>query len=122
MREWLKPSRITWPTTIEGILDAATAVRVFSEFVRSLPPRFKVDVNVTPGTHASEEAVNKQLNDNRAAEKEKLWFPPLGIRKLLGMLSGRRILRFAYLPLRRWHSPLFVVRSGVRVASILSVN
>ena len=33
------------------------------KLLRSLPPRFKVDVNVTPGSHASEGAVNKQLND-----------------------------------------------------------
>ena len=33
------------------------------KLLRSLPTRFKVDVNVTPGTHASEAAVNKQLND-----------------------------------------------------------
>ena len=33
------------------------------KLLRSLPPRFKVSVNVTPGTHASEHAVNKQLND-----------------------------------------------------------
>jgi metal-sulfur cluster biosynthetic enzyme len=33
------------------------------KLLRSLPPRFKVDVHVTPGAHASEEAVNKQLND-----------------------------------------------------------
>ena len=33
------------------------------KLLRSLPPRFKVDVNVTPGTHAQESAVNKQLND-----------------------------------------------------------
>ena len=33
------------------------------KLLRSLPPRFKVDVNVTPGKHASEHAVNKQLND-----------------------------------------------------------
>ena len=33
------------------------------KLLRSLPSRFKVDVNVTPGTHASEAAVNKQLND-----------------------------------------------------------
>ena len=33
------------------------------KLLRSLPPRFKVDVNVTPGKHASEDAVNKQLND-----------------------------------------------------------
>jgi metal-sulfur cluster biosynthetic enzyme len=30
---------------------------------RALPPRFKVDVHITPGTHASEAAVNKQLAD-----------------------------------------------------------
>jgi metal-sulfur cluster biosynthetic enzyme len=33
------------------------------KLLRSLPERFKVDIMVTPGTHASEEAVNKQLND-----------------------------------------------------------
>ena len=33
------------------------------KLLRSLPPRFKVDVAITPGTHASEHAVNKQLND-----------------------------------------------------------
>ncbi|KAI9556948.1 hypothetical protein GHT06_016742 [Daphnia sinensis] len=31
--------------------------------LRSLPPRFKVEVNISPGSHASEEAVNKQLAD-----------------------------------------------------------
>ncbi|XP_022084029.1 MIP18 family protein CG7949-like [Acanthaster planci] len=33
------------------------------KLLRSLPPRFKVDVKITPGSHASEEAVNKQLAD-----------------------------------------------------------
>ena len=33
------------------------------KLLRSLPSRFKVDIRVTPGTHASEDAVNKQLND-----------------------------------------------------------
>jgi metal-sulfur cluster biosynthetic enzyme len=33
------------------------------KLIRSLPRRFKVDVFITPGTHASEAAVNKQLND-----------------------------------------------------------
>ncbi|KAK2554458.1 Cytosolic iron-sulfur assembly component 2B [Acropora cervicornis] len=37
------------------------AIRV--QLLRSLPDRFKVDVNVTPGSHASEDAVNKQLGD-----------------------------------------------------------
>jgi len=33
------------------------------KLLRSLPARFKVDIKVTPGTHASEGSVNKQLND-----------------------------------------------------------
>ena len=31
--------------------------------LRALPERFKVDIRVRPGTHQSENAVNKQLND-----------------------------------------------------------
>lgn len=33
------------------------------KLLRSLPPRFKVDVKIAPGTHESELAVNKQLAD-----------------------------------------------------------
>mgnify|MGYP003976080937 CR=1 FL=1 len=33
------------------------------KLLRSLPKRFKVRVSITPGTHAQEHAVNKQLND-----------------------------------------------------------
>ena len=33
------------------------------KLLRSLPARFKVDVNVTPGKHAQEGQLNKQLND-----------------------------------------------------------
>uniref|UniRef100_A0AAY5K531 MIP18 family-like domain-containing protein n=2 Tax=Esox lucius TaxID=8010 RepID=A0AAY5K531_ESOLU len=33
------------------------------KLLRSLPERFKIDVRITPGTHASEDAVNKQLAD-----------------------------------------------------------
>ncbi|CAM9694413.1 unnamed protein product, partial [Phaeothamnion confervicola] len=33
------------------------------KLLRSLPPRFKVTVEIAPGTHASEAAVNKQLAD-----------------------------------------------------------
>ncbi|EDW79888.1 uncharacterized protein Dwil_GK17777 [Drosophila willistoni] len=33
------------------------------KLLRSLPTRFKVTVEITPGTHASELAVNKQLAD-----------------------------------------------------------
>jgi hypothetical protein len=31
--------------------------------LRALPPRYKVDIRVREGTHQSEKAVNKQLND-----------------------------------------------------------
>jgi len=31
--------------------------------LNSLPERFKVDINVIPGSHASEDQVNRQLND-----------------------------------------------------------
>jgi len=33
------------------------------KLLRSIPARFKVTVNIEPGTHASEHAVNRQLND-----------------------------------------------------------
>ena len=33
------------------------------KLLRSLPSRFKVDVLIEQGTHQSEQAVNKQLND-----------------------------------------------------------
>jgi metal-sulfur cluster biosynthetic enzyme len=33
------------------------------KLLRSLPRRFKVFVEITPGTHQSEDAINKQLND-----------------------------------------------------------
>ena len=33
------------------------------KLLRSLPPRFKVDIFVEPGSHVSEAQVNKQLND-----------------------------------------------------------
>ena len=33
------------------------------KLLRSLPRRFKVTVRINPGTHASELAINRQLND-----------------------------------------------------------
>ncbi len=33
------------------------------KLLRSLPPRFKIDIALAPGSHATEAAVNKQLND-----------------------------------------------------------
>lgn len=37
------------------------AIRV--QLIRSLPSRFKVHVKIAPGTHVSEQAINKQLAD-----------------------------------------------------------
>jgi len=52
---------------------------------RALPQRFRIDIKVRPGTHQSENQVNKQLNDKErvaaAVENEAL----LGV--LNGMLS-----------------------------------
>merc|ERR1711991_1016749 len=46
------------------------------KLLRSLPGRFKLSININPGTHASEKAVNKQLNDKErvqaALENERL--------------------------------------------------
>ncbi|KAL2901194.1 Protein AE7, partial [Bienertia sinuspersici] len=44
------------------------------KLMRSLPSRYKVDIRVAPGTHATEAAVNKQLNDKErvAAALENL--------------------------------------------------
>ena len=36
--------------------------------LRSLPPRFRVDIRIKPGTHQSEHAVNKQLNDKERVQ------------------------------------------------------
>ncbi|CRL08338.1 CLUMA_CG021394, isoform A [Clunio marinus] len=33
------------------------------KLLRALPPRFKISVEITPGTHSSENAINKQLKD-----------------------------------------------------------
>jgi metal-sulfur cluster biosynthetic enzyme len=33
------------------------------KLLRCLPPRFKVDIQLAPGSHSTEAAVNKQLND-----------------------------------------------------------
>jgi hypothetical protein len=33
------------------------------QLLRSLPARYKVDVAISPGSHASESAINKQLAD-----------------------------------------------------------
>ncbi|KQJ84339.1 protein AE7 [Brachypodium distachyon] len=56
--------RVTFTPTVEHCSMATViglCVRV--KLIRSLPPRYKVDIRVAPGSHATETAVNKQLND-----------------------------------------------------------
>ncbi|KAJ6695789.1 hypothetical protein OIU74_014819 [Salix koriyanagi] len=56
--------RVTFTPTVEHCSMATViglCLRV--KLMRSLPQRYKVDIRVAPGTHATESAVNKQLND-----------------------------------------------------------
>ncbi|KAL6176077.1 hypothetical protein ACLB2K_052713 [Fragaria x ananassa] len=56
--------RVTFTPTVEHCSMATViglCLRV--KLLRSLPSRFKVDIRVAPGSHATEAAVNKQLND-----------------------------------------------------------
>ncbi|XP_071702828.1 protein AE7-like [Rutidosis leptorrhynchoides] len=56
--------RVTFTPTVEHCSMATViglCLRV--KLMRSLPSRFKVDIKLAPGTHATEDAVNKQLND-----------------------------------------------------------
>ncbi|MCL7024512.1 hypothetical protein MKW94_017728 [Papaver nudicaule] len=56
--------RVTFTPTVEHCSMATIiglCLRV--KLMRSLPSRYKVDIRVAPGTHATEAAVNKQLND-----------------------------------------------------------
>ncbi|WFD23653.1 hypothetical protein MEQU1_002347 [Malassezia equina] len=50
--------------------------------MRALPPRYKIDVAIRPGTHQSEGAINKQLND-----KERV-AAALENKHLLGVVHG----------------------------------
>jgi len=56
--------RVTFTPTVEHCSMATViglCIRV--KLIRSLPPRYKVDIRVAPGLHSTEAAVNKQLND-----------------------------------------------------------
>jgi len=53
------------------------------KLLRSIPGRFKVDIEVAPGSHGSEASVNKQLND-----KERV-AAALENDSLLGLVNNR---------------------------------
>ncbi|XP_062226597.1 protein AE7-like [Phragmites australis] len=64
LNDKLSHVRVTFTPTVEHCSMATViglCLRV--KLIRSLPPRYKVDIRVAPGSHATEAAVNKQLND-----------------------------------------------------------
>lgn len=56
--------QITFTPTVQHCSMAAViglCLRV--KLMRSFPPNYKIDINVSPGSHEDEKSVNKQLND-----------------------------------------------------------
>lgn len=51
------------PTIPHCSMASLIGLSIRVKLLRSLPPRFKVSVKVTPGTHVGEIALNKQLAD-----------------------------------------------------------
>ncbi|KAI0261057.1 hypothetical protein BC834DRAFT_897840 [Gloeopeniophorella convolvens] len=60
------PSRVQvefTPTVPHCGMSTLIGLSIRVRLLRALPTRFKVDIHVKPGSHQSEHAVNKQLND-----------------------------------------------------------
>ena len=51
------------PTIPHCSMATLIGLSIIVKLIRSLPRRFKVSVRITPGTHANEKEVNKQLQD-----------------------------------------------------------
>mmetsp|Transcript_31617 Transcript_31617/g.70344 ORF Transcript_31617/g.70344 Transcript_31617/m.70344 type:complete len:162 (+) Transcript_31617:181-666(+) len=51
------------PTVAHCSMATLIGLCIRVKLMRSLPNRFKVDIKVSPGSHSSEAAVNKQLGD-----------------------------------------------------------
>ncbi|KAF5273265.1 hypothetical protein FQR65_LT04687 [Abscondita terminalis] len=51
------------PTIPQCSMATLIGLSIRVKLLRCLPPRFKVNVEINPGTHASENSVNKQLAD-----------------------------------------------------------
>lgn len=51
------------PTIPHCSLATLIGLSIRVQLLRALPPRFKVDIKITPGTHVAEVGVNKQLAD-----------------------------------------------------------
>ncbi|CAN0907981.1 Protein AE7 [Linum grandiflorum] len=56
--------RVTFTPTVQHCgMAPQIGLCLQAKLMRSLPPRYKVDIRVAPGSLATEAAVNKQLND-----------------------------------------------------------
>ena len=51
------------PTIPHCSMATLIGLSIRTQLLRSIPPKFKVSVTITPGTHVGEAAVNKQLAD-----------------------------------------------------------
>jgi metal-sulfur cluster biosynthetic enzyme len=51
------------PTVTHCSMSTLIGLSIRVKLLRSLPSRFKIEVFIKPGTHSSEESVNKQLHD-----------------------------------------------------------
>ncbi|OXU26821.1 hypothetical protein TSAR_005052 [Trichomalopsis sarcophagae] len=51
------------PTIPHCSMATLIGLSIRTQLLRTIPPRFKVSVTITPGTHTAETAVNKQLAD-----------------------------------------------------------
>jgi len=51
------------PTIPHCSMATLIGLSIRTRLLRTIPPRFKVSVTITPGTHVAETAVNKQLAD-----------------------------------------------------------
>ncbi|KIK63529.1 hypothetical protein GYMLUDRAFT_40573 [Collybiopsis luxurians FD-317 M1] len=75
------------PTVPHCGMSTLIGLSIRVRLIRSLPTRFKLDIVVKPGSHQSENAVNKQLNDKErvAAALEN----PALLKTVEDCLSGR---------------------------------
>uniref|UniRef100_A0A0A9WFJ8 Mitotic spindle-associated MMXD complex subunit MIP18 n=1 Tax=Lygus hesperus TaxID=30085 RepID=A0A0A9WFJ8_LYGHE len=51
------------PTIPHCSLATLIGLTIKVQLLRNIPPRFKIQVKITPGTHVSEAAINKQMAD-----------------------------------------------------------
>jgi metal-sulfur cluster biosynthetic enzyme len=51
------------PTIPHCSMATLIGLSIMVKCIRSLPAQYKINVSITPGTHSSEAAINKQLND-----------------------------------------------------------